>query len=985
MPAPAHPNFVEDFMNRSNPLARAVRRALLSALAGSASFAAHAQDAGDPAVEDIGTIVVTGSRIVRPDLEASSPVTIVTGEMLKMAGTANVEEFLRDLPQLVPAIGGNTNNGSNGAATLDLRNLSEERTLVLVNGKRFVPFDSEGAVDLNMIPASLIERVEIVTGGASAVYGSDAIAGVVNFILRDKFEGFETEASFGQTGESDGTRKGFGVTMGVGLNEDQGHLVLNATYAEQEAVTMGARSFSERVLSSSTLTAGSGSATNPGGTILGVPAGGAGQPAGNYTFDASGNLIPYNAAQHGFNFNPYNLLQTPMKKWTATVLGTYKVSEQAEFFSRFSFANSRVDSVIAPSGTFFFDFDLNYATNPYINAQARSVLARTDEDGDGVTTVSFGRRTVELGTRDSLFENTAYQGLAGLRGNIGDSWNWEGFVQTGRTVRTQRFVNDIDVDRTQQALLAITDGAGNVVCSDPSGGCVPANLFGPGSLTDAAGQFIRLDLQQDDTTDQFVGGGFIGGDLPFTIPLASKPGAIIFGAEYRDERGEARPDADSIAGSAPGFGQAMPISSRINIKELYSEVRVPLITDKTFAQSVSIEAGVRRSDYKNAVPDLDAKNDFETTAWKAGAEWQPIESLRFRAMYQKAVRAPNLNEIGSPRANGTGDAANDYCASANFTPAEVADPANAALRDLCISTGVSLARLQAGSVASPISGQVSNYSGGNPELVPESSDTVTVGFVVHPESLDKLTVAVDYFDIKVEKAILATPEQAILDACYQEAQNPGLDPSNMFCALIHRNPLSGGLNGGLDTGVDASDRNIGFLQSRGVDLAASYSFDMGSWGGLALALNLTRQLKSDLRFTDNGPLYECVGTVGEICLRPDPKVRWVQSSSWSRGPITAQLRWRHLGSLTQDSVARGEAEPSDYAVPKISAFDYFDLGASYDLDKLTFRVGIENLLNEKPPVVGNDYGGTAENGGNTFPATYDVLGRSYFVSAVARF
>ena len=280
---------------------------------------------------------------------------------------------------------------------------------------------------------------------------------------------------------------------------------------------------------------------------------------------------------------------------------------------------------------------------------------------------------------------------------------------------------------------------------------------------------------------------------------------------------------------------------------------------------------------------------------------------------------------------------------------------------------------------------MSNYSGGNPELVPESSDTVTVGFVVHPESLDKLTVSVDYFDIKVEKAILATPEQAIIDACYQTAQNPGLDPNNLFCLLIHRNPLSGGLVGGLDTGVDASDRNIGFLQSRGVDLAANYSFDMGSWGGLALALNLTRQLKSDLRFTDNGPLYECAGTVGEICLRPDPKVRWVQSSSWSRGPITAQLRWRHLGSLTQDAVARGEADPSDYAVPKISAFDYFDLGASYDLDKLTFRVGIENVLNKKPPIVGNGYGGTAENGGNTYPATYDVLGRSFFVSAVARF
>jgi iron complex outermembrane recepter protein len=185
--------------------------------------------------------------------------------------------------------------------------------------------------------------------------------------------------------------------------------------------------------------------------------------------------------------------------------------------------------------------------------------------------------------------------------------------------------------------------------------------------------------------------------------------------------------------------------------------------------------------------------------------------------------------------------------------------------------------------------------------------------------------------------------------------------------------------------VDATDRNIGFMQSRGVDLLANYSFGLGSWGELGLGLNLTRQLKTDLRFTDTGPLYECAGLVGNICLRPDPEIRWVQTTNWTRGPLSAQVRWRHLDSVTQDSVARGEAPASDYAVPRIPAFDYFDLGASYDFEKLTLRLGVENLFNKRAPVVGNDYGGTTENGGNTFPATYDVLGRSYFLSAVARF
>jgi iron complex outermembrane recepter protein len=957
-------------MFNKSPIARAVRRALVvSAVAASATLPAYAQES-----EQLEEIVVTGSRIQRPDLEASSPVAVVSAEDFKMSGSTNAEQFLRDLPQLVPAIGGNTNNGNVGIATLDLRNLQEERTLILVDGKRFMPYDSNGIVDVNMIPAALIERVEIVTGGASAVYGSDAIAGVINFILKNDFEGLDLEANTSQTEEGDGQRNDFSLTVGANFADDRGNMVFNVGYTKADPIYQGDRDFSRFSLAAADFSPG-GSATNAEGTFSGENV--------FHTFDGT-NLVDYDASRFAFNFNPFNLLQAPEEKWTATVLGKYEINDNAEFFSRFSFANTQVKTIIAPSGTFFFPFTVNYATNPFLTDQARSVLALDDADGDGFVDISFGRRTVELGTRDSIYENTAYQGVVGVRGDFGQSWSYEVFAQQGRTVRTQNFLNDINAARVQQGMLAIRDTNGNIVCIDDSNSCVPVNLFGVGTLTPEMADYIRLNLSQSDTTEQFVGGGFVTGDLPFQSPLAATAPAIVIGLEYRGEEGEAKPDDATKAGLGPGFGQSMPLEAKLNVREAYSELKFPLVTDRPFVQSLGLEAGVRRSDYSNRVPDLNASNDFSTTAWKAGGDWAPVQDVRFRALYQRAVRAPNLNEIGDPRTNGTGDAGTDYCSRASFTAAMVNDPAFASLRALCLATGVSATQL--GSVPNPISGQVTNYSGGNPSLVPEESDTITVGMVLQPSFLRGFTASIDYFDIKVEKAILDTPEQAILDACYSPDQNPGLSAANPFCALIHRNPLNGSLTGGLETGVDASARNIGFLRARGVDLTAGYGFDMGRFGNLALNVNLTKQLKVDLRFTDSGPVYECVGLVGEICLRPTPELQWIQATTWSFGPASVQLRWRHIGSLTKDSVARGEDLASDFMVPKIDSFDYFDLSGAYDLtDSITLRAGIQNLFGKEPPVVGNDYGGTTENSGNTFPATYETLGRSFFLSATAHF
>ena len=943
--------------------------AKLSASAGAFAAAiasptmAVAQDAPQSASpeSEAPVIVVTGSRIARPDLESASPVAVVTAEQFELSGSAGVEEYLRDLPQAVVAIGGNTNNGNEGYASIDLRNLGEERTLVLVDGRRFVPFDGDGIVDLNMIPSSLVERVDVVTGGASAVYGSDAIAGVVNFILDKDFEGVEAEGQYSISERGDGASWNVSLTAGMNFADGRGNITLNGGYSKQDAVTQGARDFSLFSLAAADFGPGGSFTTANGFVDLGA----------GFQFDSAGNLVPDAQNPDRFNFNPFNLLQTPHEKYTATALLNFEFSPAVEAFGRFSWAKSDVDTIIAPTGTFFFPFELNYETNPFITDQARAIFAGFDATpGDDSITFGFGRRLVELGTRDSLYSNEAWQALGGLRGELEGGLKWEAFVQYAETDRVQEFVNDVSFNEAQQAIL-VGGTAASPVCLDTSNSCVPANIFGPGNLSGEAGDFIRLNLREDNKTTQFVTGAFVSGDLPFAI--ADTAGAFVVGAEYREETYLADPDQNLVQGNSIGFGSSTPVDADYEVWEAYAEVNIPIITDRPFFDSLSVEGGVRYSDYSNSVNTLGVSNSFSNWTWKVGAEWAPIPDLRFRASFQRAVRAPNLNEIGEPRTPSTGDADEDPCQLGN----PVGD---AALTALCIATGVPAANI--GSVGGPISGQINNFVGGNPGVTPEKSDTYSFGVVIQPDALPGFSATVDYFDITVDDAILQVPEQSILNACYFIEQ----DANGTFCSLIDRNPLNGRLIGGTETGVDARVRNIGFLRSRGIDFSARYRFDIGDDSRINLGLNMTRQLKTDLQFADVLPVNECEGLVGTICLRPDPKWRWVQTTGFETGDFLIQLRWQHIGGLTKDTVAFGIDQASDYVVPRIGSFDYFDLAARWSFeDAFELRGGINNLFDKQPPVVGNDYGGTAENSGNTYPGTYDPIGRTFFVGVKVKY
>lgn len=950
---------------RKSPLTHSVAViALSTALTAAPAFAQDEVPAGAEQAElpaTTGTIIVTGSRIQRPDLDQASPVTVVSREAIKLSGAVGAEEFLRDIPQAVAGIGSNTNNGNEGAATVNLRNLGEERTLVLVDGKRFVPYDGDGLVDLNMIPSSLIERVDVVTGGASAVYGSDAIAGVVNFILREDFEGIEADGLMSLSDQGDARSYTASLTAGVNFGGGRGNITVSGSYAKQQAVFQGDRDFSEFALAAEDF--------GPGGSF--TTANGFVDIGDGFQFDSAGNLVADADNPDRFNFNPFNLLQTPHEKYTATVLAKYELTDSIEAFGRFSYAKSEVSTIIAPTGTFFFPFELNYETNPFISDQARQIFADADDTpGDDSIEFAYGRRLTELGTRDSIYSNEVFQVVGGFRGEMSGGLNWEVFGQYAETARTQSFLNDVSFDAAQQAILVTDNGAGPV-CIDDSNGCVPANIFGPGNLSAGAADFIRLDLSEENNTSQFVVGGFVSGDLPFA--LAARPGAFVVGAEYRREDYQASPDANLAAGNSIGFGSSTPVDATYDVREVYAEINIPLIENTAFFESLSIEGGVRYSDYKNEVTTLGVENSYSNWSYKLGADWEIVDGFRLRGSFQRAVRAPNLNEIGQPLTPSTGDATFDPCQEDNPV-------GNAALTALCIATGVDPDDI--GTVGGPISGQINNFIGGNPDVTPEKSETYTFGAVIQPRFLPGFTATVDYFDITVNDAILQIPEQSILDACYLIEQ----DADGTFCSLVNRSPLTGRLNGGTDTGVDARVRNIGFLRSRGIDFAAAYRFPVGDIGSINLGLNLTRQLATDLQFADVLEVNECVGLVGTTCLAPDPKWRWVQTTGFTTDDFTIQLRWQHIGSLTNDSIAFGTATAADFVVPVIEAYDYFDLSGQFNVaEQFTLRLGVNNLLDKQPPVVGNDYGGTAENSGNTYPGTYDPIGRSFFVGVTVKY
>ena len=947
---------------------------LSTAFAGTLAVPAMAQTAEDE-------IVVTGSRIKKKDFTSNAPVATVEAAQFERTGAVNTENLLNTLPQTVPGLDRTSNNPGNGSATVNLRGLGSNRTLVLIDGIRAVPFSGGGVVDLNTIPTALVRNVEVLTGGASAVYGSDAVAGVVNFIYNDSFEGVQLDLGTQLTQKGDAGLYNAGVTLGTNLDGGRGNVALNINYTSREPLFQGDRDFS----TFAQFDDGAGGLFDGGSS--GIPSlafnASIADPGdtGRVTFNQDGSVRPFifgGADNDFYNYAPVNYIQLPQERFATTALGRYEISENVEAYARASFSANKVDSQLAPTPIFqTSQFSLD--GNPFLPVATQRLLSDAvgdgvDTDGDGIddtATAFLRRRLEEVGPRRTVDDNQAFQVLGGLRGDVWfkDGWTYDVYLSEGRTLRAQAQQGNVNRARFSAALLlADADGDGNVdidangnasCAADPGGAtvaCTPMNIFGAGNISDDAAAYLRTAVAARATYEQTVFGANFAGDLgDFEIMGAGQIGAA-FGVEYIENQFAFDPSQDLAASTIAGFNGSPAVSGKYDVWSAYGELSVPLLADLPFAQSVTLDLAGRLSDYSTA-----GKAD----AFKIGGDWTVNDDIRFRGNYNTTVRAPSVTDLFSPQGQNFPGAQDPCSANAN-------QAITAAIEAICVATGVPAANVGS-NLINTVSGQVPALAGGNPNLDVETGETWTVGAVYTPSFVDGLTLSVDYYDITIEEIIGSISAQEALDLCYVNAGTGGA--GSQFCNLVTRQS-----DGQINT-LTLTSQNSANATNRGVDVAATYTLETGDflgsdYGSVALRYLGTFNLENDFLSNPAADLITCAGEFGNTCGEPDSEYRHRVSSIWNTDSFSTQLVWRMVGEVEDDLGVGGGS-----SVDSIDAFHYFDGSTTWDVnDNLAFTFGVNNLLDEQPPILGDN-----QEQANTYPATYDVFGRTFFLNAKTRF
>ena len=924
------------------------------------------------AQEKMEVVQVTGTRITTPGTTSNSPISSITVEEIKSSQPIAVEEFFKGLPAAVPAVGPGTNNGTGGGATIDLRGLGTNRTLVLINGRRLVPFNLGGAVDTNSIPIALLSRVDLLTGGASVAYGADAVSGVVNFNLKRNFTGVDLTTSYGATtAERDARRRRTDLTIGANLADNRGNVVLSVGKTQADPLAQGARPYG--VTSLNSITGG------PSGSVTTVPsafstskgAGGTDTLAGDWQINpATGALIQ---PVVNYNTNPLNYYVTGLERTQATALGNFKINTHAEAYAELFYTNSKIASTLAESGTFGNTFNTPIG-NPFIPAAARQQLcarrgipaASCVEGNPTIVPLVVSRRFTELGPRYSEFDNKTLQFTLGLKGQIAYDWTYDASWSRGNADQVQTRRNWGSLAKVGQALNALN----KTTCVNTANGCVPLNVFGAaGSITPAQLGFINQSALLLQNVQQDVALVSLSGDLGDRLvsPFAGKSINMALTAEQRKVMANTQSDgASQIQGEVLGTGAPTPDrSGQFKMKEYAVEMMVPLVADKPFIKALNLDVGYRQTQFSTA----NTSQDY--ASWKTGGEWAPIQSLRLRAMAQKATRAPNVNELFAPLVTGLSNLATDPCQKDKVNQAAANTPGT--LSNLCRLTGVPVGEL--GSLSQPSAGQINNLSGGNPALGPEEAKTKTIGFVWEP--LPKLALTVDYYRIAIEKAISSPSTTDILDSCYSTAFNPGLT-MNAACALVGRNPLNGSFNGVESKGVQTPQSNLGKQSTSGIDVNLAYRLNTAAlgldprFGGLDLSLGFNQVQSYRIHPTPTSVDRDCLGYYSVACGAPNYKRKFNQRTNWTVGAFSLGYNWRYVSAVTEEP--GGTNFLPAYAA--IDAYHYVDMSGAWRVNQnLRLTVSVNNLGNKKPPIVGGTIGSTGTNSGNTFPQNYDTVGR----------
>jgi iron complex outermembrane receptor protein len=968
-------------MSPNHSMRRAVHYALLATAAVSAASNVRAQDS------TIQEVVVTGTRIVRPDYEAASPVVSLGEDAFRQTGSTTVETLLNTLPQFVPSVTNTSNNPSNGGqANIELRGLNTTRTLVLLDGKRIVPANGTGVVDVNMIPAALIQNVEIISGGASAVYGSDAVAGVVNFRLKD-FEGVEVESNWGQTADSDGEEWTTSLSGGTGFSDGRGKVMASIAYSDRSAVLASAREFSRVTrgyfgpelgflpLGSGTIEEGSLTLAAPQAAIdnvfarYGVAPGsvrnntfginqdgtlfatGDGETPGSVVNFRGTRTAEFNNAQYTYNFAPTNYLQLPLERKTAFARASFAISPAAEVYAQGIWAQYDANTQLAPTpGSSLFV----PVTNPFLPAD---VAELAQQRANPNAPLSLTKRLTELGPR---FENNAYdvyQILSGVRGQVFGDWSYDVYASYG----------DLQIDNTQLGSISRTRFEQLTFAAD--GGesiCGGFNPFGRGSISKECADFVRVDALNTIEVKQTIAEASISGPL-FALPAGDWRAA--FGAFYKKDEFAFIADEKLRAQTTGAFGLPVRVDvagfnasdntvGDTDSTEFYVETAIPLLADKPGVQRLEATLGYRFADFSSA---------GGVNSYKAELTYQPVSPAFLRGSYQRAVRAPNISELFQPQVTNFPSLPDrDPC---NINSAERTGANAAQVRALCIAQGIPESLIDAFNNPNE---QAEGLSGGNPALKEETADTLTFGVVFRSQSdnpwLSNLQASVDWYSIDIDDAIATVAASTFVPRCYDAAFNPGLSLDNPFCNFFERNTFNGEITNALEV-----QQNIGRIETSGIDFQVDWAIDVGP-GRLGLNWIASRLTQYDRQELPGDPFRKLGGTIDGLIASAYPDWKWTFNLAYDIGDVNLNARWRYIDSLDDFN------EPT-FRIPSVS---YLDMTASYAFSQgvisgLRLRAGVTNLTDKEPPI----YPSAVQS--NTDPSTYDVLGRRYFVSAIYKF
>jgi iron complex outermembrane recepter protein len=957
-----------------------------------------AAEADEPVVE----VVVTGSRLSGGNASTTaSPVVVVDNEELRHQGTAQAEELLNSLPQVNSGLTPEANGASvaplTGTATVDLRGIGAFRTLVLINGRRTAPGDPiNPSADLNTIPTALLKRVEVLTGGASAVYGSDAVAGVVNFILDTEFTGFKADVQGGVNRASndrtdlqnialasgvtpasgasyDGRTIDASLVWGQGFQDNNGHIQAFASYHHQQQVTGARRDYSactliesgnsfQCLLDNSTA---NGQFISSSGAAL--------------TLDtANGHAFRPIAPTDFYNPAPFQDLQRPDTRYNAGLFGSYRLSEHAQLYGEAEYMRDTTTVHYEPTAT-----DIPNPTLPgslpsisYTiscsdpQLSANEVAALCPGGPAGTALVPIGRRNVEGGVRTDEFRHDSYRVVLGIKGEISAPWSYDVDFVYGRVNEHETPANDFSMTRLANALNVVNNG-GVATCqsvvdgSDPS--CVPYNIWQVGGVTPAALNYITGGANQSGHAQRTIVTGQVVGDLqPYGVvsPFAKKGVSVAAGAEYRDEVVQYTTDAaysDLLVTSA--VNGAPHATGSFHVSEVFAEFKVPLIQDKPYAEDFILNLSDR---YAHYTP------QGNVNAFGVGLEWAPVEAARLRGSINRAVRAPNAYELFKPQVQSQ-TALPDPCAGPlplAYTQAQ------------CAFTGVSAA--QYGHVAP---GNVNALTGGNPNLKPETADTYSYGLVLTPSR--NLFFSADYWHIKVKQYVGNVSLGYTLPTCLSTG-----DP--VYCSLIHRD-ASGSLSGsGASAGyVTSTALNTGSYGTSGVDFEARYALDLPHSQRLTFSFTGTYTIDNPIAVNPATPQFDCTGLYGFNCsgngpTSPVPHWRHRFRTTWRAWhDLELSLNWRHIGTMESEfaNPKSGVADPTKVfpVDSRIPAYNYFDFDASMEVTQhVDIRFGINNLTDKQPPVVGLIASPQLING-NMVAGMYDSLGRYLFAGVTAKF